>query len=434
MKEMPRPTGSPQTDRLLRFLQYGLLVLVAVMPFHAFLSVFLGSAFGGQLLWQAWKELLVAALLVIAFIIVLREPGRLRRLLNPLNGLIAVFAIVALIVTAATPPPLVPLLAGLRYDLEPFVLLILAQLAAAPWMLGRIQRLIIGTGIVVGAVAALQALVLPRDFMTRFGYGPETVVPYQLVDPAIEAIRVPSTLGGPNQMGAYLILVLALGIILLWQRRWLLGTPAAILSITGIIVSHSRSAWIGAMGAALALVASGLSRARALLLLAVAVLGAAVGLAGLSAVGTDSNLQYYVFHSRADGAATKGSTGERIAAMAKSIEAIRDQPLGYGLGSAGPASFRNDRPFISESQYLQIALETGLPGLALYAAVYAVLAVMLFRKRRHPLARGLLAALAGVSLVNLFLHGWTDSTLAFVWSIAAGVVIGLPHDAMEDTA
>lgn len=410
---------------LLRVIRYGLLVLVALMPFHAFLSVWLGSVFGGQLYFQAWKEVVVLILAGLTLALLLREPERARILLRPVNLAIFAFTALALIATIAARPPLVPLIAGLRYDIEPFVLLIIAQIAAGAWLVRKITITIVATGIIVGAVAALQAFFLPPDFMTRFGYGPDTILPFQLVDPAVQALRVPSTLGGPNQLGAYLLLPLSLGLILLWRRNVVIGAAVSLLSSIGIILSYSRAAWIGAVGAILALAVMSLSRARALLLLGAVVLLGAMGLASLSAIGTDSKLQYYVFHSRADGAFKKGSTGERLDAIDRSLNAALERPGGYGLGSAGPASFTAPNPVITENQYLQIALETGIFGLALYLLVFALAALGLYRARGLPLARALLASLIGVSLVNLFLHGWTDSTLAFVWMIAAGTVLGL---------
>src|SRR5215212_5771296 len=52
----------------LSWLDGGMLLIVGLMPFHAFLSVYAGHLFGHQNLWQSWKEIVLALMLAGALI------------------------------------------------------------------------------------------------------------------------------------------------------------------------------------------------------------------------------------------------------------------------------------------------------------------------------------------------------------------------------
>jgi hypothetical protein len=43
--------------------------------------------------------------------------------------------------------------------------------------------------------------------------------------------------------------------------------------------------------------------------------------------------------------------------------------------------------------------------------------------RADPLALGLFASFIGLTVVNLFMHAWTDDTLAYVWWGLAGIAM-----------
>ncbi len=407
------------------------------MPFHAFLSVWLGHLFGFQLVWQAWKEVLTLILLILAGLYVLRDQEGRQRLRGPLPLLVAAFAAVAILATLLGRPEPRAVLAGLRYDIEPFLLLLLGLLVGTKALARRMSKLILATGVIVGIVAALQATVLPRDFMVRFGYGPTTIQPFRLVDPAIDTIRVPSTLGGPNQLGAYIILPLLLAVVLLAGRRFFPGSVGAVAGLAGLVTSHSRGAILGAVAGLISLALFLRGRVAAIVVALAVVATGVGGVLLLSRAGSDtaSTLQYYVFHARADSGKLRGSTNQHLHALSAGVDRTKANPVfGTGLGTAGPASFSSSRPFIPENQYLQIAIETGVVGLGLFLAIFSYLAWRLYHARSLPLARALFGTLAAISVISLVLHAWTDSTLAFVWSIAAGTVLGAASGTGEERA
>ncbi len=78
---------------------------------------------------------------------------------------------------------------------------------------------------------------------------------------------------------------------------------------------------------------------------------------------------------------------------------------------------------VSENYYLQLALETGLLGLALFLAATFNLAVVLARSP-EPIMSALLAAFIGLSLAGLFTHVWANDAVAYSWWGLAGLVYG----------
>jgi O-antigen ligase len=89
-------------------------------------------------------------------------------------------------------------------------------------------------------------------------------------------------------------------------------------------------------------------------------------------------------------------------------------PIGHGLGSAGPASFKASQPVIPENWYLQIAYEVGILGLLLYILAFAGLLGDFIRNRNLALPASLFALTCGILVSNLFLHTWADSTLVLI--------------------
>ena len=415
---MERPANN---TRLLASIRAGLLVLVAVMPFHAFLSVWGGHLFGHQGIIQAWKDILALALVASTGWYVVRNRYAAAALRQPVAYLILAFAVVAGLVTVFTWPGLSAVAYGVKTDIEFLALFMVAYVVGSTALTARLVRVIVMTGIVVAVIAALLSFALPPDFLARFGYGPDTILPFRLIGPAAYGIRTPATLGGPNQLGAYLIIPFCLGVAVITMRRWL--APIIAILTLGIYVSFSRSAWIGAaIGAWIAALAA-LSRRVALGITALSVLVAFMATLALFN-WSGSQARYYLFHARPGAAVSDDSTAQHLAAVQDAGVRLAAHPFGMGLGSAGPASFQTTRPVISEDYYLQIALETGVLGLVLFAGIIGAVGWKLYQARTHSVARGLLGALIGLSVANLFLHVWADSTTALVFWIAEGTFLG----------
>jgi len=425
------PQASPARTSAARWVQIGLVILVAVMPFHAFLSVWLGHLTGHEAIWQSWKELLLLVLAGFSVEVVRREPARLLRWRNPLVYATMAFVIIGLVVSLVHRGSLTSTAFGLKTDAEFLLAMLLGLLVADARLVERLRPVaIISSGLVIG-FGLLQIYLLPINWLSHFGYGASTIEPFLRVDPAIPAIRVLSTLGGPNQLGSFLIVPLCLvGWALLTKPRW--WQPIYLAG--GLIVlwhTYSRSALLGAAVAVVVLLVLRVRRSWRLPLLLIAVILAAVAIQATTiGVSRDKTLQYYVFHETLQDTGIAASTDEHSLATKHGLQVVEHHPLGLGLGSAGPASFHSANPLIPENYYLQIAIETGVIGLVGFLMVELLLGWQLAQiglDRHGPsraLAAPLLAALVGVSIVNFFLQGWADSSTALIFWSLAGATVG----------
>jgi hypothetical protein len=413
--------------RLEQLIGVGLLSLLAVMPFHAFLTVWLGSVVGHRALLQSWKELLLVVLAGLTVALIAHEPQRLQRLRPPVFWVLGAFALVAMIVTVVARPAWLVAVFGLKTDLEFLLVTAIAVVASNAALVRRAVQVSLVAAAGVVAFGLAQVWLLPPAFLTHFGYGPDTIAPYQMLDPAVSSLRFASTLGGPNQLGAYLTLVIALSVALAWRRRrWRWGLWALALG-AGIVLIHtySRAAWIGA-AAAVIIVVLGSLRGRwrwgTLAAGGVLLIG---GLLAWPQLTNHGPLQYYLLHGKSSFAQQRGSDFEHLASLQGGLQAVTDQPLGHGLGTAGPTVFHTGSGRIIENYYLQLGYEAGLLGMLLFMVGLALVCWRLAGAAApQPLGLAIGAAILGISLNALVLPAWTDSTTALVaWSLA-GLALG----------
>lgn len=430
MNRRPSTAPEPATKplKLEAAVQLGLLVIIALMPFHAFFSVWLGSLTGHMAVIQSWKEVLLVLLGLATAILAIRQPTRLDRLRQPwaIAGLSLI--VLGILVTLAARPGLTTAAFGLKTDLEFVVAALIALLVASKLFIERAIKAILISAAVVTGYDLLQIFVLPADFLTHFGYGPNTILPYQHITEGTAALRFPATLGGPNQLGTYLILPLCLSLALFMRHRqwWLLALFGS--SLVSLIFTFSRSAWVGA---ALAIIITGIAclprRARRPAVLGTVVL-AAIALACLPlAIRHDSPLQYFILHASVQNHDDANRSDSLHAeSLTDGLAAVTQQPLGHGLGTAGPATFHAGATNIIENYYLQIGYEMGIIAIIIFGILIVLITLMLIHSaHRTPLAIPLAASFIGISVVALVLPAWVDSTTALITWICAGAVAGL---------
>lgn len=410
-----------------RLIKAGLLVLVALMPFHAFLSVWLGSVFGHQTLIQSWKEALLLVLCGLAAWQVWCQPQLLSRLRQPVVLTGAALLVLALVITAIIRPAFTATLFGLKTDFDFLVLFSLAALVADRFFLRRLVITALAAGIGVIIFGLIQIYVWPPDFLLRYGYGPDTIQPYLILDSVTRSLRFPSTLGGPNQLGSYLIIILSLIVTLGWsvRRYWLL----TLLPPAGLVLlhTHSRAAWIGSV-LALITISYCLTplRLRRWYFGAAAVATVSLVLITPWLLSTESNFKHYLLHDAGQVAAVESSDDQHAQSLQNGFQAVLAQPLGHGLGTAGPAALRAGSGPIIENHYLQLAYEYGVVGLAIWLLLLLALVVRLWAGfRQQKIALSLLGGLVGVSAAAMFLPVWADSTLVFTFWTLAGAASSL---------
>ncbi len=410
-------------------------VILALVPFHAFLTVWLSSfglSYTALRLWSAGLLLILVGCVTVWF--VRDKTLRAWAAQSYLIQLVALFVVINVVMglrglalgTVSAEAFWFGLLLNARYVTFFVALLILARYDA--WQLSKYVRLVMVSAVIVSAFAVLQYAALPADFLRHFGYGPTTIEPVETINNNPDYIRVASTLRGANPLGAYMVVVIAL-IVAFWhrlQRKTLWGMVLA-LSTGALVFSFSRSAWLGLTVAVLFEIALHI-KGRKEWLRAGAAAGIAIVLLGglLLAFHTNRAVQNALYHTDDNSTVATSSNDKRSSALMSGLRDVIHEPLGRGTGSAGPASVHNTKApaRLAENYYLQLGQELGWAGLITYLALSVVVGSELWRRRDDPLVRGLLTAFVGLVVVNMLSHAWTDDTLAFTWWGLAGLVIG----------
>jgi hypothetical protein len=427
-----KQSASVKLVRVMSWLSAAILLLV---PFHAFLTVWLSSLAGHYTALRLWKEFLLAPIALGALYLLLADKALRGRLFSKWTvRLIALYALVLLVCgfgallshSVSAKAMWYGLLVDTRFLVFFLALMVLA--AKDDWLSRRWQKTLLIPAILVAAFAILQYLILPYDFLKHFGYGDSTIFPYETINHNLHHLRVASTLRGANPLGAYLILPISVAAVMfLKQRRQRLNL--AMLGggmLLALVFSFSRSAWIGALASVLLAAWLGLKSAkyqRRILWTAAGVIIAA----SLIGVALRNNLEFEnaILHTDRNSTVALSSNQGHVSAFKSAAKDIVHQPQGGGVGSAGPQSVYNNRPArISEDYYLQIGQEAGIAGMLLFIAICAALARQLYERRSDPLAAALFASLIGISIVNLLSHAWADDTLAYVWWGLAGIYLG----------
>lgn len=426
----------PQITRRLAGIGNGLVIIILVLlPFHAFLTTWLGSKLGALDVVRTWKEalLLVGGLLALA-VIASDTSRRWRSLLRngPFLWTVGFGCVVlagVLLTLASGKVTTEAMLYGTMIHLRLVASLCLAAIFAlyddTLWRHWR--RVLFWPAAVVVTFGLLQVFVLPLDFLTHFGYGPDTIPAFQTVDNKLEFQRIQSTLRGANPFGAYLVVVTTgLLVHLRKARRDYRALALLAGSCMALFFTYSRSALIGlGLSVAVLLVVYGRRYlTRRTLLIGAAVM--ALLLAGVWWQRDNDFLQNTVFHSDETSVSAESSNEKRGEALSTSFGSVVDEPWGGGIGSAGPASVRNDlaSPRIAENHYLQTAQELGWIGLVVLLGLLVTVGRYLWRVRADDLALLLVASLVGLSFINLVSHAWADDTLMILWWVLCGVVVG----------
>lgn len=422
---------------LMRGLAAGVALILVVIPFHAFLTVWGSSLLGHYTILRLWKEILLVPLGLTAIYLAWRRPALRREFTHSwLWRLIWLYVAVSLIWGAVAwqhgAVATKALLYGELVNLRLFAMLFIAWVAAnaCGWLFRNWRHLLLWPALAVVAVGLAQRFVLPYDVLKHFGYGPGTIPPYETIDHKTAYPRIRSTLRGANLLGGYMLLILSERLLMLRRggRRWL-SVVAIMAALIVLFASGSRGAWLGLVVAVAVLLWLQLRSRRARQLALAGLTVACLGLAGL-VVGLRHNdfVQNTVFHTDEHSTSSDSSNAAHLTASRTAAEQVLGEPLGRGPGTAGPAGVYNTGhpERIAENYFLQIGQETGWLGLILFAAIYVLVAHRLWCRRAAELPQMLLATLAGLTVMAMLMHVWTDDTLAYLWWGLAGIALAQP--------
>ena len=414
-------------SRLLGRIIIALEVIILVgVTIHAPLTVWLGTVFpAADELIKSWKELLMGLCLVLMIWYVTRQRKWQELWSDWVIRLSAAYAGLHLVLLTWQPTGIAAASAGLMIDLR-YVLFMVLVYVTARYIVGARRQLLIGAGIGAGVVigfAGLQVLLLPDDILGNIGYTKQTISPYLTVDMNHDYVRINSTLRGPNPVGAYAAMCLALVLAFITQRRDRLTRNEALVtgllavgSISALWASYSRSAVVAGLGMVLLVAAlSQIKRVpRTWWIAGAMVLLGVIG--GIIAARDTAFVSNIILHENPDGGSVTKSNDGHVDSLRDGTARMLVQPLGGGIGSTGSASLRSDEPLIIENQYLFIAHEVGWLGLGLFMALFGLVLWRLWLRRDDWLALGVLAAAWGWRLsVFCYLSGWTTR-----WRLSGG--------------
>jgi hypothetical protein len=440
------------------------LALLALLPFHALGVTVLTRLVAGpdqppRGVLALWKEALLAVILLLACaecVTASRKPGagspwRFDLLDLCIAVLTLALLVSSLLVSGLGSPSFVY---GIRYDLVP--LAAFTVLRRVPWsdrFLARLPYVLAGA-VLAAVVYGLATLALPEPFFRALGYGDlhslyvpgRPVAAFQQVG-GTALRRMQGPMSGPNQFGMWLAMVLPIVYALPARRRRLLAP----LLLLGVVLTFSRAAWIAA---AVVTIAAAWPRLKTLSVAAVT--ASCIGVLAASAAVL---LLFPSVVLRVE------SSADHLRNPLAAVAIMLREPLGRGLGSAGPANNRvadacvyleegSDAawaaphqdlcvfvggekvqpagrdctcPLLPENWYLQLGVEGG--WIAMLAFV-ALVVVLIRRLWPTPPASGLLA----VAVAGLFLHAWEDAAVAYTsWILCAIALTIVSSSAREAT-
>lgn len=421
-----------KTKKLLFGLLLGLLLF---LPFHTLVTVWLTSSFGHLYVWSAWKEVVLAGIGVMASGVLVYDKALRTALWGRLYNKVAVGYVGLLVLYVLFQRMSLASLIGFTFNIRFIVIFLAVQVIAAKLTAGQREKtikLVTITGFVVAILGVIQALILPPDVLTHFGYdapGVDTLgIPpaYHTVAPGSDVVRAQSTLRGPNVLGAYLLIpffLLAWGYMQTKKRRFL--GAAAIVGVA-IFLSHSRSA-MGALilGLMVWVMLSGRTQQMMRRYWSVALSLVVAGLIALPFIWQTRTFQSVVLHHNPDVTTVQSNEGHVMLTL-QAAEEVAGDPLGDGLGTAGPSSAVADKPSarIAENYFLQVGQETGWLGAALFVWLQALVLIALYKVRQAKYVVPIFLAMLAIVATNMLLHTWTDEVVSMViWSLA-GLVLG----------
>lgn len=409
-----------------------LLVIFGGIVLHAPLTVGLGTLWPDyNLIIKAWKEVLMLVAGII-MLVLLYKKRRFNLLKDPIILAIIIYSTLHLVLIPLFYTKIAPVLAGLAIDLRyvAFFGLVYIALKLYPSYVKTFLKVGIAGALIVLIFAILQVFVLPNDILKYLGYNLNTIVPYLTVDLNPDYIRINSTLRGPNPVGAYAVITLAIlaaAVVKnkIKRERWPMIT-ASVLAVGGLVAlwySYSRSALVAAIIAVGLVLAATVARRLprwAWITTATVVVAMAGGLIAARDTPFVSNV---ILHVNQDGGSVATSNEGHIESLQQGTELMLMQPFGAGIGSAGSASLLGDNGLIIENQYLFIAHEVGWLGLILFVSIFIAILIKLWQRRSNWLALGVFAGGIGMAIIGLLLPVWVDDTTAIIWWGLAAIAL-----------
>lgn len=412
-----------------------LLVIFGGVVIHAPVTVGLENIWPQYgLLFKSWKEVLMLVAGLVSLAVLVRDK-KLAILKCPILIAIELYAALHIILAPYNFHGLTQYLAGIAIDLRYVLFFALVYIAMKLYPSYRKMFIKVGLAgaLIVVVFAILQVFVLPYDFLRYLGYNKSTIVPYLVVDENFDFIRINSTLRGPNPLGAYSVIVLAMTVAAIIKskiemRKWPLITTMLLL-VGGFVAlwsSYSRSALVGAVIASLTIIAAAkIHKPTKKTWIAIGV-SFLVIFGAFFAIRNTNFVSNVLLHYNPKSTNTISSNEGHINSLSHGLKQLIYQPIGSGIGSTGSASTLGDHTEIIENHYLFVAHEVGWVGVALFMFIFGWVMVGLWRLRHNWFALGTFASGVGLALIGLLLPVWADDTVSIIWWGMAAIAMFPP--------
>jgi hypothetical protein len=409
------------------------MLLIFVLPLHTFITIRIGTHIKQVLLLSSWKEVFILSLSLIVGFLVFRDEKTRAAIYRPLyNKLAALYLLLSAIYVIFQRFDF-SAIAGAAVNTR-FILVFFCAQIIALYVKGidiKLKNIVILIAFIVSIFGILQALFLDSTFLVNFGYdGPGINTPgvppaVHYVAPDSDLIRAQATLRGPNIFGAFLLLPIVLQSLDLRKGRNWLSITRLLTMLMAFVLTYSRSAWIGLLLAGGVWITS--SRyARIMIRKSIVPLSFSVLLfVGLTVMFVSPvRLSEVILHSNESVEGVQSNEGHIELSKKAAKEVIKD-PLGDGLGSAGPVSAieEQQQARIAENYYLQIGQEIGWTGMILFVVLQTTIMIALWKGRANDLHLALFLTAIAITVTNLFLHTWADEVVAITFWLFAGAAL-----------
>lgn len=386
---------------------------------------------------SAWKEAAIAGLLVGA-VVRARHDIRSLRVVHWLGvALVALIAGRALWQLLADGGEPIAILFGAR-QLGEFVVVLISVAVLRPsvaWF--RTTALLAVPVLMVCTLFAIAQPPLGAGLYDQLYHAPgERLHHAYLVNIGdMRRFRAAGTFVAPNELGLGLVVYGAIFLLPLLAvvRRWQLIVAAAMLMGIALVLSFSRSAWVGAF---VGLLVTAVLAHRHLLRLAARGLLLRVSrrelLIGLGAAAASTTAVFVIVGGVTLFLATitgsEASAAGRGASIGGGLEATFDNPGGLGLGTAGPRALElTGSAVLTENWYLLYSIQLGVVALGvLLAFVVAAAGTVAQATLRHLTTVGA----AGQDWLAARYQAFV--MLGTLTALVAGLVAGLVIPSMLD--
>ncbi len=434
------------------------IVLLALLPFHAIVVTFLNYGLNLQqfkilsLSLSSWKEILIVliGILTVCHSCPISKYGvNSDRNLNFLNKKIPVFtgmtiggfAFLAFLSYCYAKPAfgISQWVWGFRYDF--FFLITFLIFSLNTFNKKEIYKLI-NIALFSSAIAILLGLIIfvirPENLILigfrndwSTWYPNQALAFCQKIENS-DFCRLSGTFAGPNQYGAYLIVVLPLIIWKFLEKKSKFWFSIGFLALISLVLTFSRSAWIAFVTEILIL----------LIIYIYKKYEFKINLKKFFTIFLSIIIIFLLilfplvkFTKFQNSILKPESTSQHFELMQNAIRIIKENSFGIGLGMAGPASYRfeneNNKAIITENWYLQLAVELGIIGMILFMIILGQIIFQNLKnslKQKKYLNENLFIALSliGLATASIFLHNFEDSSTVLTLFTLLGILNSPP--------